>query len=98
MTAIQSTLSSDQDFKVLTPSLREKLRAAAYATRVLAKSGYRVVRQDLRINTTRRPVLTVCNGNEQLLDDLTQIAREPTPEGMVVIGRFLDVDLRLTPN
>lgn len=91
----QSTLSSDQPLKVLTPTLRDRLQAATYATRVLAASHYRVSYQDLRLQSDRRPVLTVANHDERLRAELQHIKIERHGKGRAVIGQFLDVDLCL---
>lgn len=91
----QSRLTSDQPLRVLTPELRDRLQRATHATRALAAKGYRVIRQDLRLNSRLRPLLVVVNGDEKLRADLTQIAGHATPSGMAVVGKFLDVDLCL---
>ena len=90
-----STLNSDQELKVLSPRLREKLRMATYATRVLTANGYRVIRQDLRISSERPPLLTVSNGDEALREELRQIQIAFDDGGRNVLGRYLEVELSL---
>lgn len=95
MTAIASTLTSDQPLRVLTPTLKQRLEAATAAQRELKLLGYHVHHQDLRLVSDKRPLLTVANGDENLRSRLRQIAIRSVDGSRAVIGRFLDVDLCL---
>lgn len=88
-----STLESDRPLRVLSARLRERLAVVTHATRCLAASGYRVTRQDLRLDGAQRPLLYVANADEALRDDFTQIARQLVGGQLCLVARYLDVDV-----
>ncbi len=84
-----STLISDQPPRVLTPQLREKLAAVTEAQRALAVLGSRVLQQDLRLGTSKRPLLTLDGAGSKVRPLLKAIARIDGAR----VARFMDVDV-----
>lgn len=87
------THNVEQPLKVLNNSLRERLDAANAAHRVLSRRGYKIVRQALRQNSDKRPLLILARGDEALRDELRQVFTAHADEGTMVMGRYMDVDV-----
>jgi hypothetical protein len=93
MNAVASPLQSDQELRVLNTSLSARLVTVNEAHRALSARGYHLVRQDLRLGTAKRPLLTLDRGNEDLRSELSQIRTGIGDDGAFVMGKFMDVDV-----
>ena len=87
------THTVDQQLVVLNSKLSERLTAVNQAHRALSARGYSIVSQHLRQGSHKRPLLNLERGDEELREDLRQVAHAEGDHGPVVLGRFMDVDV-----
>lgn len=88
-----STLESDKPLAVLNQTLAERLDLVNGIKRVLAKGGYRIVRQDLRLRGDKRPLLYLDHGDQVLLNKLNNVATTREGDAKRIIGRLHGVDV-----
>lgn len=87
------TRNVEQPLKILNNSLRERLDLANAAHRALSVRGYSIIRQALRRDTKKPPLLILARGDEELRAYLTQIYTATSDDGCTIVGRFMDVDV-----
>ncbi|MDI3260059.1 MAG: hypothetical protein QJR02_10225 [Sinobacteraceae bacterium] len=79
--------------RVLTSDLSARLRAVNDARRALAAYGCRVVRQDIRQGTRRKPLLIVDQATPSLRCAVTGLLAERSGERIVFRAHFAGVEL-----
>lgn len=94
MSMVASTLLSDKPLSILNSRLSERLDLVNGIKRELAAGGYRIVAQDLRLASSKRPLLRLERGDEALREKLSQIAFNQDEHGRYIVGRFRGVDVR----
>ncbi|MDI3259679.1 MAG: hypothetical protein QJR02_08285 [Sinobacteraceae bacterium] len=93
MSAVVELPLSQRPPRVLTSDLSARLRAVNDTRRALAAYGCRVVRQDIRQGTRRRPLLIVDQAPPSLRCAVTSLLAERSGDRIVFRAHFGAVEL-----
>lgn len=84
---------SDKPLRYLNPELSLRLRSATNAIRKLRELGYKVASQDLRQGESRKPLLRLESGDEELRRRCTQVLVYQGNGSRVITARLANCDV-----
>lgn len=87
------TASTDQSMLVLNRRTQSRLDDVNDATRALRTFGVKVIRQNMRLGSNKRPLLQLQQGTEELRAELLHIVNGIGDTGPQVMGQFMNVDV-----
>lgn len=90
-----SALESDKPLAILNERLRERLDLVNGVKRTLGRQ-YRIIGQDLRLGSTRRPLLILAAGDEALRARLGGVLTTGEGARRCIVGRLHGVDVSWT--